>query len=135
MKPMGGGCWELGSFNLRIAAKVRSVGCCGLLSAPPLGMYNQQLDSICQARGLDQRGASQFWPCVETFVGFAESAGVWASLQAGLGGHLGFKQGHGSSCKARRAVAWRALEGKPVGHHWRCFLLSRGESDSGTCSP
>lgn len=45
---------------------------------------------MCQAWGLAQRSGSRIRLSIETFVGFVESAGAGASLQAGLGGHLGF---------------------------------------------
>lgn len=87
MKPMGGGCWELGSFNLRIAAKVWLVGCCGLLSAPPLGMYNQQLDSICQGWTREAllnsgRVSKHLWGLLKAQVSGLHSRWGWVGIWA-----------------------------------------------------
>ena len=48
MSPVGRGCWELGSFDLRVRAKVQ-VGRLRVAELSPPGVRHQQLGSICQA--------------------------------------------------------------------------------------
>lgn len=83
--------------------RVQPVGCPLVTGSPPPEVREQQVDPVCQVRGLDQRDGPQIWLCIETCAGFAESAGAWASLQAGLGGHLGFSHIPRSICEARLA--------------------------------
>lgn len=90
------------------------------------GLCEQQVDSVCQARGLDQRDGSQIRPRVGTFAGLVGSAGAWASLRAGLGGHRGFGTFPGAAVKP--AWRWAALQGKLLAKH-------RGRADSGTHVP
>lgn len=71
----GRSCWELDSFTSR-----------GAVSAAPVReVCEQQLDSICQACGLDQGDGFQTWLCIETFAGLLKAQvpgphSRWASV-------------------------------------------------------